>query len=310
MKQFSPGRILKTKATVSLIVLTAFFGAASRADIIYCANWNSDTIERYDSVTGADLGTFASSGGPRGVALSGSGNLYVAEWKTQQIVKYAPGGAGSVYASGLEGAEDITFDSSGNLYYGSLWNNTIVKITPDGATSVFASTGFNPYGLAFDRAGNLYAANCAGGAIMKYTPDGQSSVFATGLQGPIGLAFDGGGNLFVANYFGQSIEKFTPGGQGTTFASGLADPAGIAFDSAGNLFVADEWGGPSYGRLEKITPNGTVSVFADGNYSGPVYLAIQPVPEPAGAALLGAGLALLWARSREAGCATRKRLKG
>ena len=227
--------------SLAALAVAALLGApsASRADIIYVSNWNADNIEKFDSVTHSNLGIFASVGGPRGVALDGAGNLYVAVWTSQSIVKYTPGGVGSVFATGLQGLESLAFDRAGNLYVGTLWNNSIMKFTPGGVGSVFASSGINePDGLAFDSSGNLYVANGRGNTIEKFTPGGVGSVFATGLNYPYGLAFDKAGSLSVSNYQGPyyggpAIQKFTPEGVGSVFATaGLADPAGIAFDSA------------------------------------------------------------------------------
>jgi DNA-binding beta-propeller fold protein YncE len=114
-------------------------------------------------------------------------------------------------------------------------DNTIVKFTPGGVGSVFASDGLNePTGLAFDSAGNLYAANVGDDTIEKFTPDGVGSVFAnSGVAFPEALAFDSAGNLYVANL--ATIAKFTPAGVGSVFASsGLSQPMGLAFtDDAG-----------------------------------------------------------------------------
>jgi NAD(P)-dependent dehydrogenase (short-subunit alcohol dehydrogenase family) len=99
--------------------------------------------------------------------------------------------------------------------------NEILKYTPGGAESVFANNGLDdPAGLAFDKAGNLYVANAANNTIEEFTPGGGGNVFAsTGLSAPTGLAFDSAGNLYVANSGNNTIEKFTSSGVGSLFAS-------------------------------------------------------------------------------------------
>lgn len=52
---------------------------------------------------------------------------------------------------------------------------------------------------------------------------------------------------------------------------GFNSPVGMAFDTGGNLYVA-EWGA---GRVSRIAPDGTRSIFADG-LSGPSGLAVGP----------------------------------
>jgi sugar lactone lactonase YvrE len=186
------------RTLIGVIIATA---TLSRADTMFVSNWNNNTVERFDSFTGADLGLFAQPYHPRHIALDGAGNLYAIAWGSQSVMKYAPNGAESVFATGLQGGESLAVDAGGNVYVGNLWDNTILRFAPNGARSVFASTGDKqPDCLAFDGAGNLFVANSSANTIQKFTPDGVGSVFATGLVHPLGLAVDKTGNLFVANY--------------------------------------------------------------------------------------------------------------
>ena len=66
-------------------------------------------------------------------------------------------------------------------------------------------------------------------------------------------------DLYVASYASGSIYRFTPDGR-STILTGMNDPEGLIFDSNGNLFASD--GGK--GRIIKITPSGSNSIFATG----------------------------------------------
>jgi DNA-binding beta-propeller fold protein YncE len=283
-----PSNVVSPTALFTALLLVAT-AVSIRADIVYVANWNNSTIDRFDSGTGANLGILASPQGPRGIALDQAGNIFVVSYPDQKIMKYTPGGVASVFADiYFSHGEGLAFDSAGNLYMADYVANTITRFAPDGSSSIFASAGLNqPYGLAFDHAGNLYAANSGNNTIERFTPDGVGHVFATGLNTPIGLAFDHAGNLYAANYNGHNVLKFAPnGGVGSVFASGFADPAGLAFDSAGNLYVADQWSLPNYGSVIKVAPDGVSTPFASTFLSGPVFLAVLQVPEPSSIALL------------------------
>jgi hypothetical protein len=89
---------------------------------------------------------------------------------------------------------------------------------------------------------------------------------------------------------GGTIYEFTPSGVRSTFGSpGMApDSVNLAFDSAGNLYVADF---NSY-SVYKFAPDGTESSFAYESNS-PRCLAVQPVPEPSGWALLAMGIGVV-----------------
>jgi hypothetical protein len=69
-------------------------------------------------------------------------------------------------------------------------------------------------------------------------------------------------DTFYVSDFGfptGAIKKLSPGGV-TTFVSGLEEAEGLAFDTSGNLYVALQ----QIPQIDKIAPNGTVSVFATG----------------------------------------------
>jgi hypothetical protein len=43
-------------------------------------------------------------------------NLFVADWSSDNIYEYTPGGAQSTFASGLFAPEGLAFNSAGNLF--------------------------------------------------------------------------------------------------------------------------------------------------------------------------------------------------
>ena len=101
----------------------------------------------------------------------------------------SPNSTATTFASGQNGVRGLAFDASGNLYAAEFFSNTIMKFTPGGVGSVFASSGLNgPFGLAFDAAGDLYAANYFNDNIERFTPDGVGSVFATTPGIPLFIA--------------------------------------------------------------------------------------------------------------------------
>ncbi|WP_324757300.1 DUF6443 domain-containing protein [Sphingobacterium thalpophilum] len=99
-------------------------------------------------------GTAASFYGMKGIAIDGSGNLYVAEYNGCKIRKISPAGVVTTFAgSGSAGTVDgtgaaagfyfpmaISVDPSGNVYVMQL-DNRVRKITPSGIVTTIAGSG-------------------------------------------------------------------------------------------------------------------------------------------------------------------------
>jgi alpha-tubulin suppressor-like RCC1 family protein/DNA-binding beta-propeller fold protein YncE len=180
--------------------------------------------------------------------------------------------------------EGVAVDGSGNVYVADTWNHTIRKVTPAGTVTTFAgragiqgstdATGTNatfsyPAAIAFDLAANLYVTDSGSNIIRKITPAGAVTTLAgrAGISGegdetgtnavfnyPSGIAVDSLGNVYVADFYGDTIRRITPARQVTTLAghpygsySGdgpgfyayFYEPWGVAADSMGNLYVGD-----------------------------------------------------------------------
>jgi hypothetical protein len=168
-----------------------------------------------------------------GVAFDGAGNLFVST--SAKIVKITRDGTQSTFASGLNGAWPLAFDSLGNLYTGSDSGRSIVKFAPDGSATTFATftgPGSSITGLAFGAGGDLFVRR--GSSILKIAPDGTRTTFATDDRLSHPLAFDASGILFAGLRSYDSIEpaivKFTSSGVETTFALGPLLPSGFAFE--------------------------------------------------------------------------------
>jgi len=161
----------------------------------------------------------------------------------------------------------------GDLYVSDVAGKQILKFAPDGTKSVFASGVDAVGPLAFDRAGNLFMTESSQpGAILKFAPDGSKSTFVSGLRLPGWPAFDGAGNLFVTESFGDTgdVLRFTPSGTKSTFASG-GYFSGLCFNSEGNLFTATAGPTNLNGGIDYYSPDGTVHTFFETvNGPGPV----------------------------------------
>jgi sugar lactone lactonase YvrE len=200
----------------------------------------------------------------------------------------------------------IAVDGSGNVYVSDSWNSTIRKITPAGLVSTFAGspglsgfadgTGsqarfYYPYGLATDASGNVYVEDSGNNETRMITPAGVVTTLAgtyvnsfvggsadgigsaAQFYGPWGITVDAGGQVYVSDSWNSTIRKITPAGVVTTFAGtpvprGHTDgsgataqfwyPTAAIVDASGNVFVTDT---DNY-VIRKISPSGSVSTYA------------------------------------------------
>ena len=253
---------------------------------LYIAEWGNDRVLEYNSPLGPShvfnmvFGTCAggftgwSCTNPSaeslvdapGVALDGSGNMYVADFTNNRVLEYdwplssgaaatrvfGQGGSftsngcnnGGVSASTLCQPTGVAVDSSGNVYVADLSNNRVLEYSNPLATDTMADQVFGQ-----------------GGSFTTNIPNNGGPPSAAGLNFPSGVAVDPSGNLYVADaannrvleydtplttntvadrVFGQSGSFTTDTcNNGGISASSLCASFGVAVDYTGNLWVAD-----------------------------------------------------------------------
>ena len=211
------------------------------------AGWRIDTFAGTREVWDNGPATAAWLRAPRGVAVDGMGNLFIADSENDRIRKVDSAGVITTVA----GMEENGFSG-------------------DGGPAVNAHLN-RPHGVAVDGAGNLFIADSENNRICKVDSAGVITTIAgTGTSGfsgddgpavqaqldPTGAAVDGAGNLFIVDTGNRQIRKVDSAGVITTVAgtrergfSGdggpvtvihINRPAGVAMDGAGNLFIADQ----------------------------------------------------------------------
>jgi sugar lactone lactonase YvrE len=218
------------------------------ANVIYKAT-ASGVVSVYAGTPGAagsadGTGAAAQFNAPIGLAVDGSGNLYVADQDNNAIRKIGPGGIVTTFAgaAGVIGSTDgqggaarfagpwgLAIDGGGNLFVSDGGNYTVRKISKTGLVSTIAGTPGN------------FGASDGNGSSAQFR-----SLF--------GISVDGVGNIFVVDGGNFLIRRITSAGvvstiagqwnsngeeDGTGIGAAFKTPSGIAVDGSGNVYVTD-----------------------------------------------------------------------
>jgi trimeric autotransporter adhesin len=246
----------------------------------------------------AQFGGDPEDGGPVGIAVDSSGNLYVADTYNSRIRKVSNGVittvAGGSTGTQLTDPSFITVGSAGDLYFSDPSNNggDRIRKVANGVVATIAGNGFasysgdngtaanaqfyQPEGVAIDSAGRMYVADTYNNRVRMIANGVITTVAGTGIQGfsgdggpatsaqlatPLGVAVDPAGNLYIADVNNRRIRKVS-GGVITTVAGTVGDFAcGVAVDSAGNVYVSDCW----HSLLFKVSNGNATTLPAYGS---------------------------------------------
>ena len=229
--------------------------AADSAGNVFVADTGNSTVRKITAagavttlagtagLVGSNDGTGAAArfSGPYGIAVDGTGNLFVVE--SSAVVRKVTAAGVVTTVAGTSGANgftngagtaarfsvpfDIAVDGAGNLYISDHGNHAVRMINSAGVVTTLAGTG----------------------SMGKVDGSGTAASF----KFPSGLAADSAGNVYLADTDNQVLRKITSAGVVTTIAGtgalGSADgtgtaasfynPKDVAVDSQGNLYVVD-----------------------------------------------------------------------
>jgi hypothetical protein len=260
-------RIRKVNASTGLISTVAGNGYSGTC----CGGYNGDGI----AATNAELCL------PSGVALDGTGNIYITDTCNGRIreVSASTGLISTVAGNGTLGyngdgiaatsAElydpgNIIIDSTGNIFFADFLNNRIRKVSAStGLISTVAGNGTQGYngdgiaatsaeliqisGVALDSAGNIYIADAGDNRIRKVSAS-TGLISTVAGYGPVNSVNAHGG------YNGDGI---------AATSAELNLPSGVAVDSAGNIYIADN----NNARIRKVSSSTSGLSFATTNVS-------------------------------------------
>ena len=256
---------------------------ADNAGNLYVADTQNGLIRTISS--SLTVGTLAGSVSPNGE----SGQAGFSNGAIANVHFYSPAG--------------LAVDGSGNVYVGDAENSVVRKVSATGVATTLAglpqSDGIAngpsvsarfllPSGTAVDSHGNVYVADTlastvrkisAGGTVTTLAGSAETTGSADGIGSaatfnePTGIAVDSAGYVYVTDTGNSTIRKISPTGTVSTLAGTVGitgatngpgtqatfnNPVGIAVDGQGNVYVADT----GNEIIREITSTGVVSTIA------------------------------------------------
>lgn len=302
---------------VSLIVSLSA-GAMAALQDLFVSSEGTNSVKRYDGVTGAYLGDFVTpgSGGliaPQGIQFGPDGHLYVSGGGSGAVHKYNGQTGASMgvftlgYTFGFPG--DFEF-RNGSLFVsefagganGGIWefNGTTGALIAHRVTATGGTDGF-----VWDANGNFIASEWGSNSLKKYSSTGTFlGVMGSGggLNGPLDLRYGAGGDLYVNSFFTGSVKRFdgVTGAYEGDFVTGHVRTQGQLIGTDGSLLVGDyathkinRYDANSGAFLSTLVTSGSGGLVRPNNFT------LNPVPEPISVVTMSLGLIALARRNRK-----------
>jgi uncharacterized protein (TIGR03437 family) len=220
--------------------------------------------------------------GPTGLAVDGSGDIFIAEggigtgtglgmgdykiWKINGVgvvstaagngIENYSGDGGPATAAQMNTPSNMVLDAVGNLYIADSANNRVRRVSPGGVIVTVAGTG-----------------------VAGYSGDGGPAAGAM-LSNPEGLASDADGNVYIADTGNNRIRKLLPSGTiisiagngnaaffgdgGPANSASIHAPEALYSAGGGHIYIADT----GNQRIRELLPDGTIVTVAGNGVQG------------------------------------------
>jgi sugar lactone lactonase YvrE len=221
---------------------------------------------------------------PYGIALDGSGNLYIADAANNQVLRVpAGGGQPTTLGIGLNFPSGVAVDSIGDVYIADTNNNRVVEVQAVSALlfPIPVAMGLNhPAAVAVDASGNVFIADTGNNRVVEVPKNGMQTVLGSGFNQPTGLAIDSFGNLHVADSGNNRIAlvpwKSYSFGAPETELGGLNSPTSIAFGSSHNLYIAENNGSQVLESAPSASGGYNTPIAVSGSFEDARAVAVGP----------------------------------
>ncbi len=260
------------------------------------------TIPSLTSSLVASIGAGGAAGmqGPRGVAASAHGDIYVADPVAHRVLRFSASGTylgswgkagtGAGQFSTRDSPQSLTVGPDGNVYVVDTWNQRVEVFTPSGkfvrqwgGGVIGSGPGqfYGPRGIAVSRAGRVYVADTGNKRIQVFSTSGHfltswgSAGTSTGqFQEPSSVAVAPDGTVFVSDYWNRRVQVFSSAGtylrswSVPDWTFGSYDEPYISVSATGSrVFVTD----PQEQRVVAYSPTGRlIGALGSGRLTTPI----------------------------------------
>ena len=200
---------------------------------------------------------------PWGLAVDGSGAIYIADESNFRVLKETPTGGGYVESVFMDAATSgasyflpygVAVDGSGDVFILNGGTGQLIKEAWNGSGYTLSDIALpavgGPTAIAVDRKGDVFVSFIySEGHLVKLTP--VSGGYLQSLVGSglglfeLAVAVDGRGSVYTIDSLSDSVIKETPSGAGyrqSTIISGSFGAYGLAVDAWGDVYVFDSTG--------------------------------------------------------------------
>ena len=278
----------------AIVVVLLMIAAPAGAAVTFLNAWGT---------YGTGAGQF---GFPVGVAVSPTGQVYVADMDSDRIQRFSAdgtyetqwGSSGSNYGE-FYSPIGVAVAPSGQVYVADAGNNRIQRFSSDGTHEIqwgYSGTGDGqfdgPFGVTVGPSGQVYVADYGNNRIQRFSADGAyetkwgtlGSSYGQFID-PYDMAVSPGGLVYVVDSGNNRIQRFTSSGgyqlQWGSYGTNEGQfnyPTGIAISANDLVYVADSYND----RIQRFSADGTYetqwgsSGSGSGQFAWPFCVAVGP----------------------------------
>ncbi|CAF1249107.1 unnamed protein product [Adineta steineri] len=207
-------------------------------DSLIICDWGNRRVVRWSSQNDNNVQILISDVDCYGITMDKNGNLYVSDYKKDEVRQWKKGEVNGTIIAGGNGKGNnlnqlnwptfIFVDQDCSLYVSDNNNHRVMKWIKDAKQGIIVAGGHdqgnnltqlsNPHGIFVDHLNNVYVADFGNHRIVRWSPGSKEGSIIVGgngegkqqnqLNGPIELSLDFEGHFYVVDHRNNRIQKF------------------------------------------------------------------------------------------------------